>query len=442
MSASRTGARLRATAAEIVDAVVSDGRSLDRALKEVEARVENDDRGLLRLLCYETLRHYWRLQYWIEARLDRPLKKRDSSVNALLAIGLYQLSDTRIPDHAVVSQTVDAVRFLRRPQLAPLVNAVLRGARRDRIFEQQPSNKEALYDHPQWLIDALEADWPDDWADILAANNERAPMTLRVNPAHGAAADYQSRLEADGIAAELVAAAPQALRLSEPRAVEVLPGFAAGHVSVQDAAAQLAAPWLLDGLSGRVLDACAAPGGKSGHLLELGGERIDLTCIDKDAARLERIATNLERLRLDATLLPADASQPAEWWDGVPFDGILLDAPCSASGVIRRHPDIKLLRRAADIRALAETQSALLDALWELLAPGGRLLYVTCSVLSAENDAVVARFLPGREEARENTLLQNNNIHDLMRAKARGFQVLPGVEGMDGFYFACLEKVS
>ncbi|MDH3532197.1 MAG: 16S rRNA (cytosine(967)-C(5))-methyltransferase RsmB, partial [Gammaproteobacteria bacterium] len=342
MSDSRSGARLRATAAEIVAAVVGDGRSLERTLKEREATVAAGDRALLRLLCYETLRYHWRLQYWIDALVDRPLRRRDNCVNALLAIGLHQLSNTRIPDHAVVSQTVDAVRFLRRPKLAPLVNAVLRRALRDRIFAQQPSNKEAIYNHPQWFIDALEADWPDCWADILAANNERAPMCLRVNPAHGSAADYQRRLGTEGIAAELVAAAPQAVCLGEPRAVEDLPGFAAGHASVQDAGAQLAAPWLLDGVSGRVLDACAAPGGKSGHLLELGGDRIDLTCIDNDEARLGGVAANLERLRLNATLVLADAAKPAAWWDGAPFDGILLDAPCSASGVIRRHPDIKL----------------------------------------------------------------------------------------------------
>ena len=214
---------------------------------------------------------------------------------------------------------------------------------------------------------------------------------------------------------------------------------------MQDAAAQLAAPWLLftdEGLEGRVLDACAAPGGKSAHLLEAAKGRIELTSVDIDAGRAQDIEASLVRLGLVATVLTADASNPGEWWDGKPFDGILLDAPCSASGVIRRHPDIKLLRRASDIEALAALQARLLRKLWPLLAPGGRLLYVTCSVLAAENDAVVGDFLDATPDARENTMLQNNNIRDVMRRKACGYQVLPGTAGMDGFFYACLEKTS
>jgi 16S rRNA (cytosine967-C5)-methyltransferase len=441
MSDKRAGAKLRATAALVVDAVIS-GRSLDRALAEHEARVLERDRSLLRLLSYGTLRSYWHLQAWIDALLARPLKARDSSVNALLAIGLYQLSDTRIPDHAVVSETVEAVRELRRPKLAAMVNAVLRRFLRDRLAEQEPSKEEALYDHPQWFIDALRADWPQDWQALLAANNARAPMWLRANPRHGSAADYVARLKDLNIDAELLPAAPQAMRLCEPQPVDALPGFAAGHASVQDAAAQLAAPWLLDGIEGRILDACAAPGGKSGHLLELGGERIELTCIDNDPARIESINSNFDRLGLAATVLCGDASNPTEWWDGQAFSGILLDAPCSASGVIRRHPDIKHLRRPADIETLAEAQFAILAALWPLLAAGGRLLYVTCSMLSAENEAVVSRFLEAHADARELDVLHNNNIRDLMRDKACGQQLLPGTAGLDGFYFACLGKVS
>ncbi len=442
MSGIKKGARLRATAAQVVDAVVSGGRSLDAALNEHERHIADDDRSLLRLLCYGTLRRHWYLQECVDALLDRPLKSRDSVVNALLAIGLYQLNETRIPDHAVVSQTVEAARMLRRPKLAPLVNAILRRALRDRIFDAQPSKENALHDHPEWLLDVLKGDWPDDWRKIAAANNARAPMWLRVNPAFGSAADYMRRLGEDGIDSELLEGAPQALRLSEPQPVDALPGFADGHVSVQDAAAQLAAPWLLEGVSGRVLDACAAPGGKSGHLLELAAQHIDLTCIDKDEGRLVAVQENLDRLDFDATLIAADASNPSKWWDGSPFDAILLDAPCSASGVIRRHPDIKLLRRKTDIAALARLQFGLLEALWPLLVPGGRLLYVTCSVLAAENDKVVARFLNVTGDAQEDSVLQNNNIHDLMRDKACGRQILPGTAGLDGFYYAGLKKVS
>jgi 16S rRNA (cytosine967-C5)-methyltransferase len=385
--------RLRASAAQIVDAVISNGRSLDAAITEFEAHIAADDRPLLRLLCYGALRYHWRLQSWVDALLDKSLKPRDQVVNALLTIGLYQLRDTRIPDHAVVSQTVEATRLLRRPKLAPLVNAILRRALRDRIFEQAPSKECAVHDHPQWILDVLKTDWPDDWQQIAAANNDRAPMWLRVNRAHSSAADYLERLKADGLDGELLAAVPQAVCLAVPQPVDTLPGFADGWVSVQDAAAQLAAPWLLEGVSGRVLDACAAPGGKSGHLLELAGDRIELTGVDIDATRLSGVSANLDRLGLDATLIAADASKPDEWWDGALFDAILLDAPCSASGVIRRHPDIKLLRRSSDIAKLARLQLSMLEALWPLLGPGGRMLYVTCSVFSAENDEVVARFL-------------------------------------------------
>jgi len=442
VSGVKKGARLRATAAEVVNDVVSAGRSLDAALAKSEKHVAVDDQSLLRLLCYGSLRHHWRLMSWVGALLDRPLRARDSVITELLAIGLYQLNDTRIPDHAVVSQTVEAARQLRRPKLAPLVNAILRRALRDRIFENEPSNENAAHDHPAWILDALMANWPEDWREIAAANNARAAMWLRVNPACCSAADYQKRLEEDGIESELLEGAPQAVRLVDPQPVEALPGFGEGHVSVQDAAAQLAAPWLLDGVTGRVLDACAAPGGKTGHLLEVAGDQIELTAIDSDSARLQLVRENLDRLGLDATLIAADASKPSEWWDGESFNAILLDAPCSASGVIRRHPDIKHLRRASDVPELAQLQASLLETLWPLLAPDGRLLYVTCSVLAAENDEVVARFLKTTEDAREDNVLQNNNIRDLMRDKACGHQILPGTAGLDGFYYAGLKKVS
>jgi len=442
VSESHGGAKLRATAALVVDAVISSGRSLDKALNDHESRVAERDRSLLRMMCYGVLRYHWHLQAWIDALLKQPLKARDSIVNALLALGLYQLSDTRIPDHAVVSETVEATRHLRRPKLAPLVNAILRRFLRDRLSEQEPSNNEAIFDHPQWLIDAFKTDWPEDWQALIAANNERAPMWLRVNPLHGTAEDYQARLRDDGMNSELLAAAPQAIRLAEPQAVDRLPGFFEGLVSVQDAGAQLAAPWLLGDLRGRILDACAAPGGKSGHLLELGGDRIDLTCIDNDAARLAGVSENLERLGFNATKLVADASKPEEWWDKALFDGILLDVPCSATGVIRRHPDIKHLRRPADLRAFSASQFEMLTAAWPMLAAGGRLLYVTCSVLAVENEEVVTRFLSENDDAQEIDVLHNNNIRDLMRDKACGRQVLPGTAGLDGFYFACLGKVS
>jgi 16S rRNA (cytosine967-C5)-methyltransferase len=439
----KSGAQLRALAAQVVAAVASQGQSLDTALANAESDIAEADRPLLRLLSYGTVRHYWRLGEQIGSLLDRPLRRRDSVVHALLAVGLYQLADTRVPDHAAVSETVEAVRMLRRPRHASLVNAVLRRALRDRVGEREPSGREAKYDHPAWLLDSLAADWPAYWRDIVAANNRRAPMWLRANTRHGNAADYLDRLEAAGIGGEWLPAVPGAVRLDEPVAVDTLPGFREGHVSIQDAAAQLAAPWLLEsGVEGRVLDACAAPGGKSGHLLELGRDRIALTCVDSDPGRLDAVAQNLDRLQFDATLIAGDASKPERWWDGKPFSAILVDAPCSASGVIRRHPDIKLLRRPADIAALASTQSGILEALWPLLEPGGRLLYVTCSVLAAENDEVVAAFIGRHDDAREGKLLHDYNIRDLMRNKTRGYQVLPGTADMDGFYYASLLKAT
>ncbi len=440
MSANRQGARVRAAAAEVVDAVVRSGKSLDTALPAHESRVAGDDRALLRLLCYGTLRRHWRLQFWIGQLLERPLKPGDSVINALLAIGLYQLTETRIPDHAVVSQTVEASRLLRRPKLAGLLNAVMRRFLREDTGSTAPDSAEAVHDHPQWLIDAIQRDWPGHGDAILAANNARAPMWLRVDASRATAAEYVQQLTEAGIAAEPFDLIDGAVKLAEPLPVADLPGFAEGLVSVQDAAAQLAAPWLLQGGGRRVLDACAAPGGKSGHLLELGGTAIDLTCVDRDPERLRAVEDNLRRLGRSATLVCGDASTPQAWWDGSAFDAILLDAPCSATGVIRRHPDIKLLRRPADIAALAGLQRRLLDRAWPLLAPGGRLLYVSCSVLAAENDEVLRPYLETTPDARENDALQNNNIRDVMQRKACGFQVLPGTADMDGFYYACLEK--
>ncbi len=434
------GAKTRAVAAEVVDAVANGGQSLDAALAQQEGRVPPGERSLLRMLSFGVVRNHWQLQHWIGQLIDRPLKKRDSVINALLAVGLFQLWDTRIPDHAAVSQTVEAARQLRRPKLAGLVNACMRRFGREHLVERLGGTDEVTWNHPAWLIEALRKDWPDDVEGILEANNARAPMWLRANAKRQSAAEYQARLADEGIASDLLAGIPDAVCLREPRGVDELPGFMEGDASVQDAAAQIAARWLMTGNPTRVLDACAAPGGKSGHLLELGGEDFDLTAIDSDAQRIERVRDNHERLGLDATIQVADASNPREWWDGTPFDAILLDAPCSATGVIRRHPDIKLLRRASDSNDLSALQGAILSALWQVLAPGGRLLYVTCSVLAAENDSVVQGFLETHGDAVEDTLLPNNNIRDLMRRKACGYQVLPGTAGLDGFYYACLVK--
>ncbi len=435
-----TGAKIRAVAAEIVDAVINDGQSLDAAITKNEQRVAANDRALLRMLCYGCLRNYWQLRSWVGQLVSKPLRKRDRIIHALLIVGLYQIGETRIPDHAVVSASVEAARQLRRPKLAGLVNACLRRFMREDMASVEPFDESVKWNHPDWLIERLRRDWPDDWQDILSANNERAPMWLRANTSRNSASTYKDRLQAEGIDAELLSGFPDAVRLREPQAIENLPGFTEGDASVQDAAAQLAARWLLQDAKARVLDACAAPGGKSGHLLEVGGDGLDLVAIDNDETRLISIQENLSRIDRDATILAADASNPHEWWDGELFDGILLDAPCSATGVIRRHPDIKLLRRESDLQKLAERQYAMLEALWSLLAPGGTLLYATCSVIAAENDEVTERFLTNQRDAIENDLLPNNNIRDLMRRKVCGYQILPGSAGLDGFYYAALQK--
>ncbi len=440
MNETKSGARLRAEAAKAVNAVVAQGRSLDAVLGELDEQINPVDRPLLKMLCYGTLRHHFRLRADLRKLLERPLKARDSVIESLLAIGIFQLIDTRIPDHAAVSTTVEAARLLRRPKYAGLINAVLRNFLRQDIGRQEAGDDESRFNHPAWFIDALRADWPDDWQQILEANNDRAPMWLRVNQNRTTTADYLDRLAQVDDGHGMLSGFIHAIRLAKPVPVAELPGFADGDVSVQDAAAQIAAPWLLMGGGSRILDVCAAPGGKTGHLLELASPDSVITAIELDPERLASIHENLERLRLDATVLAADASKPKEWWDGQPFDRILLDAPCSASGVIRRHPDIKLLRRASDIEALAGLQTRLLDALWPLLAPSGRLLYVTCSVLAAENDAVVGDFLARHSDAREDRVLPNYNIRDLMVEKTCGVQVMPGSQGLDGFYFACLER--
>lgn len=436
MSPADGGARLRAEAARAVHGVVVEKRSLDETLPAAERQVAERERPLLRFLCYGVLRHHFRLRAQIAGLLTRPLKERDRIVESLLAVGLLQLAESRVAPHAAVSATVDAARLLRRPQFATLVNAVLR-----RFQREAPGipgdDEEGETGHPAWMLERLRRDWPRHWREIVAANNARAPMWLRVNTARLARDEYRAELEHE---AQVLDGLDAALKLDAPCAVDELPGFAEGRVSVQDGAAQIAAPWLLAGGGRRLLDACAAPGGKTGHLGELAGPEASLTAIDRDVERLERVRETLTRLGLDATVRNADASNPRAWWDGETFDRILLDAPCSGSGVIRRRPDIRHLRRETDIAAMATVQSRLLEALWPLLEAGGRLLYVTCSVFAEENDALGRRFLDTHPDAREDLLLPNNNIRALMHQKPVGFQVLPGQSDLDGFYFASLTK--
>ncbi|MEX0899142.1 MAG: 16S rRNA (cytosine(967)-C(5))-methyltransferase RsmB [Gammaproteobacteria bacterium] len=420
------GVLARHSAADAV-AAVAQGESLADALPPLLQALPERDRGLAQELAYGTVR--WRVQ--LDALLEPLLARRPSNayIAALLAVGLYQLRRTRIPEHAAVSATVAAA-----PQrLRGLVNAVLRNAQRraaelDAAIAEDPVAQSA---HPRWLLDRLRHDWPDDWAAVVAANNEPAPMTLRARDDRDA---YLEMLAAARIPAVPAPHAPTGVVLADAVAVSRLPGFSEGRVSVQDAAAQLAAG-LLDAAPGSaVLDACAAPGGKTCHILERE-PTVALTAVEIDAQRALRIDESLERLGLAARVVVADAAQPDGWWDGVPFDRILLDAPCSATGVIRRHPDIRALRRPSDIAALVKRQRTLLAALWTPLADGGRLVYATCSVLRAENDDVVAAFVAANADARIEPIDTGWG-----RQTDYGRQILPGQDGMDGFYYACLRK--
>jgi 16S rRNA (cytosine967-C5)-methyltransferase len=358
-------------------------------------------------------------------------------VRAALLAGLAQLDAGIGAPYAAVSGTVAAVRELGRPRLAGLANAVLRRFLREReaLLAALPDDAVQRHQHPQWLIDALRRGWPDDAERILAANNAPAPMTLRVNRRRSSRAAALDALDAAGLAATAHPQLPDAIVLAEPVDVHALPGFDAGVLSVQDGAAQLAAD-LMDIAPGlRVLDACAAPGGKAAHLLERE-PTIDLLAVDESAPRAARIGDTLARLGLSATVRAADATRPADWWDGRAFDRILLDAPCSGSGVIRRHPDIRRLRRASDLPALCALQDRLLDALWPLLARGGRLVYATCSVLADENARRIAGFLARTPDASALDAVPGW----FGRASGAGRANLPGDDGLDGFYYAVLAR--
>lgn len=427
--------KVRASAARALGQVLGEGASLSTVLPPVLNQVDSLDRGLLRELCHGVCRWHPQLQAGLDRLLVRPLDPREHTIRALLLIGLYQLQHLRIPEHAAVAETVAAAGELRKPWAVGLTNAVLRAALRRRVelAEALQNDEVARTAHPLWLLERLQQDWPEDWSAIVAANNTRPPFTLRINPHYRVASGGQKNGELID-QAERVANVETALMLGTAVDPMTLPGFAEGWASVQDAAAQLAAP-LLDVQPGmRVLDACAAPGGKTGHLLECA-PTLDLTALDQDAVRLQRVQENLTRLGLSARLVTGDARQPADWWDGVPYDRILLDAPCSATGVIRRHPDIKLLRRDSDIGLLASQQWTLLTSLWPLLRPGGRLLYATCSVLRQENEQVITRFLSTQTDAEEQPIVASWG-----RRLAHGRQILPGEIGMDGFYYALLLK--
>jgi 16S rRNA (cytosine967-C5)-methyltransferase len=433
------GVAVRAAAARAVDAVCAHGRSLTEALAEASpAAVETRDQALLAELAFGTLRQLPRLKALTSLLVSRPFKARDRILEALLQIGLYQVLGTRIPAHAAVSATVAATRPLKRPWAAGLINAALRRFLREQeaLLARIADDAEARWLLPLWLLERLRQAWPRDWQAVVEAGNGRAPMFLRVNPLRDTRDGMLARLAAAGIEARPLPDRPHGLVLAQPVPMGTLPGYADGRVSVQDAAAQWAAALLAPRPGEHLLDACAAPGGKTAHLLELGGGGVAVTAIEVDPRRLETLHANLRRLGLAATVLTGDAAAPATDWPGAPYHAILLDAPCSGTGVIRRHPDIKVLRRPTDIDALAARQAAMLDRLWPLLAPGGRLLYVTCSLLPEENGEQIRAFMARAGNARPRPLPAA-----VGSPCGHGRQRLPQPDDGDGFFFALLEKV-
>jgi 16S rRNA (cytosine967-C5)-methyltransferase len=441
-----SSAQVRAKAARVVANVVSNGRSLDAALT-IDPDGSRQERGLLRSLCYDSLRWYLRLDALLARLLARPNQSLAPEVRALAIVGLCQLLYTKIPAHAAVAETVNAARLLGQPRAAGLINALLRRGQREHTsllagLDRDPAIRSA---HPRWLVDALDAHWGEQAPAILSANNQRPPFWLRVNRRRCTGPEFRTRLAEEGIEIAAAMFGDEALQLASALDVSELPGFADGLVSVQDAAAQLGARLVAPQPGQRILDACAAPGGKTGHLLELQPELAELLAVDVSPERLERVADNLRRLGGTATLLAADVAEPSQWWDGRPFERILLDVPCSATGVIRRHPDVKLLRRAQDIPEFAARQRGLLRSAWTMLAPGGRLVYASCSALHAETVAVVDAFIAAYPEARDMTRACWSALDGLPAASfatpdGPGQRIAAGTAGMDGFYYACLEK--
>jgi 16S rRNA (cytosine967-C5)-methyltransferase len=428
----QAGVASRLAATRVLDAVLHEGRSLKGELATaLPALADPRDRALVEAIVFAALRQRARYDAALAAWMAKPLGRRDAPLRALLHVGFAQLDALALPAHAAVAATVDAARALGRTHQAALVNALLRRAQRDGLPAGDPT---AAW--PDWLLQRLRSDWGGDADAIVTASTQPGPLWLRVNRQRSNVDTIAQRLHDSRIDARSGPLCADALRIDAPVPVSALPGFADGEVSVQDASAQLVADALAPAIGARVLDACAAPGGKAAHLLERDPS-LRLLALDVDPARLRSIGATFARLAIgtSAALRQADAADVGAWWDGRPFDAILLDAPCSATGVVRRQPDILLHRREADVAALVATQARLLDALWPTLAPGGTLLYATCSILRAENDRQVAAFLARKADATLDPLGDKFG-----RDTGHGRQRLPGEDGMDGFFYARLRK--
>ncbi|EJD6313264.1 TPA: 16S rRNA (cytosine(967)-C(5))-methyltransferase RsmB [Raoultella ornithinolytica] len=422
---------LRSLAAKAVEQVVEQGQSLSNVLPPLQQKVGDKDKALLQELCFGVLRTLSQLDWLVNKLMARPMTGKQRTVHYLIMVGFYQLLYTRIPAHAALAETVEGAVAIKRPQLKGLINGVLRQFQRQQeALLAEFAQSESRFLHPAWLLKRLQKSWPQQWQAIVDANNQRPPMWLRVNRSHHSRDEWLALLEEAGLHGFTHPDYPDAVRLATPAPVQALPGFDQGWVTVQDASAQGCMRYLTPENGERILDLCAAPGGKTTHILEVAPQA-SVLAVDIDEQRLSRVYDNLKRLGMKAQVKQGDGRYPAQWCEDEQFDRILLDAPCSATGVIRRHPDIKWLRRDRDIAELAQLQAEILDAIWPHLKPGGTLVYATCSILPEENSQQIAAFLKRTPDA---------ELSLTGTPEQPGVQNLPGAEEGDGFFYAKLIK--
>lgn len=433
-NARKTLANPRLAALDALAEVLDANKSLAES-KALSRLADSRDNAFARNLTYGVLRWLSALEWLVAQLLQKPLKTRDRDIQRLLLLGLHQIWHGHTASHAAVNETAECARLLGKPWAVGLINALLRRFQREqegllRRLDQVTDS----FAHPGWLLEEIQQDWPQHWRDIVAANNRQAGLWLRINPQRAEQGQLRKELLAAGFELQEHPYAGDAIQLNPAAPVSKIPGFAKGWLSVQDPAAQLARDLLKPQAYERILDACAAPGGKTAHLLE-SCPKLDLTVLDKQSHRVELIRENLQRLGLQVTPIIADAAHPEDWWDGKKYDKILLDAPCSATGVIRRHPEIKWLRKPEQVTAVVQVQAQLLNSLWPLLAGGGILVYVTCSILERENNRQLQQFLERHADAEVEVPALGWGI-----PQACGRQILPGEANMDGFFYAVLRK--
>ncbi|SFU88120.1 16S rRNA (cytosine(967)-C(5))-methyltransferase RsmB [Xenorhabdus koppenhoeferi] len=422
---------LRSIAAKAITQVLERGQSLSTVIPELQQKVSGKDKALLQELCFGVMRVLPQLEWFISQLMTKPLKGKQRIFHYLIMVGIYQLIYTRIPAHAALAETVNGAINLKQPQLKGLINGVLRQFQRQQQELVERANSHiSQYLHPKWLLERIQKTYPQNWQTIVDANNQKPPMWLRVNQLHHTTNEYFALLENANIEAELDTDHPSAIRLLSPCPVSYLPGFEQGWVTIQDRSAQGCAELLSPCNGESILDLCAAPGGKTTHILEIA-PKSKVLAIDIDEQRIKRVKENLQRLNLHAVVKTGDGRLPHEWATGKQFDRILLDAPCSATGVIRRHPDIKWLRHNEDIDQLVTLQSEILDAVWPYLKKNGTLVYATCSILPQENSEQIQSFLECHADAK----LSETKIQE-----KSGTQIIPEAAGGDGFFYARLTK--